>query len=502
MISCEHPNIIFSPNIVYQFSRCKRANLNGHIIDCSRVDSLFTRFPWKDFYAAKNAVTIDTIGDYVLFTEDGETFPAFMVVPCGHCRLCRANKVRDMQTRCAAESASHAYKPIFITLTYNDDNLPSDMSDCLADFQRFLKRLRIKVQRKYGDFPLRYMAVSEYTPTTHRPHIHMLLWGLPYITHKSDESSFFALNNFISDTWSNGFVKSEICRDSSGAYCLKYMKKGTDPDCWLVSSRRNGIGYNYAMSLLPFVLKNPDITKFTIRQRDGSFKTYVIPAYFRRIWFPTVSKFIPSTISNYLKTFFDFGNKLGYALTQFYGDHPLSREIADMFSIVQRKYDMFPIDWRCVLPDATFQRIIDRYSKYRQSEGRFKRVDDRYFGLSSTPFVVNGLICPKSVSIVDCSDRVSFQLVSGLLDGADMISFRRDLISMLRPFRDAFQRVMAFDFDRDEVLSRLAITAAHSEYIRGLQLTRDDDLTLQDKLDTLQVDLDWIETHWISPATC
>ena len=80
----------------------------------------------------------------------------------------------------------------FLTLTYNNDNLPSDNGLHKEDLQKFFKRLRMNMQRKYHEFApkLRYYACGEYGDTQliylspgaekchGRPHYHAIVFGL------------------------------------------------------------------------------------------------------------------------------------------------------------------------------------------------------------------------------------------------------------------------------------------------------------------------------------
>ena len=63
---------------------------------------------------------------------------------------------------------------MFLTLTYNDDNLPSDVGLHKDDLQRFFKRLRKALDTK----KIRYFACGEYGDTTSRPHYHAIVFGL------------------------------------------------------------------------------------------------------------------------------------------------------------------------------------------------------------------------------------------------------------------------------------------------------------------------------------
>lgn len=62
-------------------------------------------------------------------------------LPCGKCDGCRKDRARGWAARMMHEASMHGSN-LFLTLTYDDDHLPHDMSVNLRDFQLFMKRLR------------------------------------------------------------------------------------------------------------------------------------------------------------------------------------------------------------------------------------------------------------------------------------------------------------------------------------------------------------------------
>ena len=78
----------------------------------------------------------------VSFKEDSD-HSININLACGQCIGCRLEKSKAWATRCMNEAQMHTQN-CFITLTYNDDHLPSDQSLHHRDFQLFFKRLRKK----------------------------------------------------------------------------------------------------------------------------------------------------------------------------------------------------------------------------------------------------------------------------------------------------------------------------------------------------------------------
>jgi hypothetical protein len=83
---------------------------------------------------------------------------------------------------------------------------------CNRDLDLFLKRLR----SYYPDAKLRYYAVSEYGPTSFRPHWHLLLFS------NSERFSETVLEN-VSKAWSYGRCDASLSRGFAAPYVASYL---------------------------------------------------------------------------------------------------------------------------------------------------------------------------------------------------------------------------------------------------------------------------------------
>lgn len=83
---------------------------------------------------------------------------------------------------------------------------------CNRDLDLFLKRLR----SYYPDEKLRYYAVSEYGPTSYRPHWHLLLFS------NSDRFSQTVCEN-VSKAWSYGCCDVSLSRGFAASYVASYV---------------------------------------------------------------------------------------------------------------------------------------------------------------------------------------------------------------------------------------------------------------------------------------
>lgn len=92
-------------------------------------------------------------------------------LPCGQCIGCRLERSRRWAVRIMHEASLHK-RNCFITLTYDEKNLPKNGSLQLEHVQLFLKRLR-----RGSQIPLRYFLCGEYGEKSARPHYHLCLFG-------------------------------------------------------------------------------------------------------------------------------------------------------------------------------------------------------------------------------------------------------------------------------------------------------------------------------------
>lgn len=126
------------------------------------------------------------------------------------------------------ESTMHPFNS-FVTLTYNDDNLPPDGSLHYADFQLFMKRLR----SAFGG-GIRFYMCGEYGENTFRPHFHACLFNcfFPDRQYLSllDSGSKIYRSPALEALWPHGFSSIGDVTFESAAYVARYIcKKITGP---------------------------------------------------------------------------------------------------------------------------------------------------------------------------------------------------------------------------------------------------------------------------------
>lgn len=143
-------------------------------------------------------------------------------LPCGQCNGCRLERSRQWAVRCMHESQMHD-KNCFLTLTYNNENLPPDMSVNVRHFQLFMKKLR----KKFGS-GIRFFHCGEYGEKFARPHYHALIFGLDF-----EDRKLHSVKNgvplYTSETldslWGMGYATIGDVTFESAAYVARYIMK-------------------------------------------------------------------------------------------------------------------------------------------------------------------------------------------------------------------------------------------------------------------------------------
>lgn len=227
------------------------------------------------------------------------------VVRCEKCLACLEHRQAGWITRLSQEFKDSPDGVYFLTLTYDDEHLPTMVIDgrrcaCISteDIKKFHADLRKRFQQGfYNDHTLekagwspgptrislppsvhfKYYVTSEYGPETKRPHYHGFYSHLP-----EDEDLVFDLFNQI---WGKGFItmekgKSEAC----ASYVSKYLvndslvpvdRRLPKPRAWM--SKGLGSSYLDSDNILEWHRSSPSEHLFVMNNgRKG-----VLPRYLR-----------------------------------------------------------------------------------------------------------------------------------------------------------------------------------------------------------------------------
>ena len=143
----------------------------------------------------------------------------------------------------------------FVTLTFNNENLPEDGSINKKHLQDFMRKLR-----RNNDHPIRYFGCGEYGDhkNTFRPHYHVCLFNHKFedqeilhfdantkkkgVWQKGHDHTTY-ISQSLSDLWPYGFHTIGNVTFESAAYVARYVTKkllGSSPEAMKLKEERYG----------------------------------------------------------------------------------------------------------------------------------------------------------------------------------------------------------------------------------------------------------------------
>lgn len=182
---------------------------------------------------------------------------ALMEVPCGICIGCRLDYSQSWAIRCLHESSLYDDN-CFLTLTYEDSQIPSDLSLNKSHFQKFMKRLRERVKPR----KIRFYHCGEYGTKYSRPHYHALIFNYDFPDKRlwsyGQGKTPLYRSAQLESLWEFGWSTISDLTYASAAYAARYSIKkirGTavdtiDPDTGLKPYERIDF-YGEITTILP-----------------------------------------------------------------------------------------------------------------------------------------------------------------------------------------------------------------------------------------------------------
>lgn len=248
--------------------------------------------------------TEDEFNSFVLFNENtGEFINFFLIVPCGHCELCRAKKVQLQSARNVLQSCSQYMKPLFVTLTFDEKHNPgtsvpiAQQTDML---QRYHKRLRKALRQAGYSTDFKFFAVSEYGGKSGRFHYHVIYYNLPTdmydsVINEDVTSPFkyvFRFTNFVFKSWQYGvMIRVELQKKMNIEYMTKYIQKKIGADKSTKYWKSIYLGYAAVVKNADNVIKSFDQKTFSLFN-ESTQHSVKIPMYsfVKKIVFPPLTK--------------------------------------------------------------------------------------------------------------------------------------------------------------------------------------------------------------------
>lgn len=152
----------------------------------------------------------------------------YLQLPCGQCVGCRLERSRQWAVRCMHEASMHEHS-CFVTLTFDQEHLPTNGSLDYRPFQLFMKRVR-----KSSGCRVRFFMAGEYGDMNWRPHFHALLFGVNFsdrclLSHLDSGSDIYRSES-LNALWREGYSSVGDVTFESAAYVARYcLKKVTGP---------------------------------------------------------------------------------------------------------------------------------------------------------------------------------------------------------------------------------------------------------------------------------
>ena len=165
------------------------------------------------------------------FNKNGQytNIAAPLSLPCGQCTGCRLERSKQWAIRCVHEASLYE-KNCFITLTYNNENLPKDFSLNKRDFQLFMKRLR----KAHPNKTIRFYHCGEYGEPTEfnnyvaRPHYHAIIFNHEFkdtTLWKTKRGTKLYTSPELERLWPQGFSTIGTVTYDSAGYVARYLLK-------------------------------------------------------------------------------------------------------------------------------------------------------------------------------------------------------------------------------------------------------------------------------------
>lgn len=190
------------------------------------------------------------------YKENGKQFLTFqepiketkglkeMAIPCGRCIGCRLDYSREWMARITKEASLYPNNA-FLTLTYNNENLPikdvvnKETGELVTGnplikehIQQFIKKLRRQYKYHHNHEGIRFYACGEYGGRTQRPHYHIAIfncdvtvWGDLELLRNNTSGNPLWTSPKIEKIWGKGFITIGDLTPESAGYIARYMLK-------------------------------------------------------------------------------------------------------------------------------------------------------------------------------------------------------------------------------------------------------------------------------------
>lgn len=164
----------------------------------------------------------------------------YQFLPCRNCNGCKLDNAKEWSIRAYLETKT-TENNYFITLTYNDYNLPRNKAGKPTirkdDLLKFIKAIRNEQYKINKLRKIKYLACAEYGSKFGRPHYHICIFGLeiknliPVEKSPGTNEQLF-ISPEIGKHWMKGIHKIGLVTLESAGYTARYTlkKRGKNDD--------------------------------------------------------------------------------------------------------------------------------------------------------------------------------------------------------------------------------------------------------------------------------
>lgn len=172
------------------------------------------------------------------------------VFNCGKCLYCRKKRALELASKCVLHSSLYQQN-CFLTLTYDEKKEGYHNEFEYQDIQKFKKRLRSYVSRRYNSRRIEIFNVHEYGKNG-KKHWHLIVFNFDFadktVLSKTAEVTLFS-SVTLERLWGFGFVSIGDVTTASAMYqsqyCEKDFKNGNVSSSKKSHSQHSGIGKPY-----------------------------------------------------------------------------------------------------------------------------------------------------------------------------------------------------------------------------------------------------------------
>lgn len=222
---CTNPRYIINPTI-------KKLRDKGEF-DVSSTYPPYFRFNIKNLAITEQGVHKQNFDNtYTFYDSKGKKYsvPHYIKVGCRRCHECLKQRTNEIVSRLQLELNKHKDFAFFVTLTYNDLNVPTILTDRetlitlnKSDLQKFFKRLKMRLFRKGLNIDsFKYYAIGEYgfkNTSNKRPHYHCIIFF--------DQLPFNEFFDEILKCWQFGQIDVKQCETNMLRYCANAHSSST-----------------------------------------------------------------------------------------------------------------------------------------------------------------------------------------------------------------------------------------------------------------------------------